>query len=448
MPPFARGARQPLRDARAAGEWRTFDLVIVGGGIGGVICLKYAQDAGLDALLLERAGRVGGLWRDLPAWQDLQLRKEDWTLGDLPISGEDQASVLRNIEAWVERFGLEPRIRLNAAVRRARPDAGGWTVATDARSFRARYLIAASGAHNRPVVPAVERRAVALREFHSSQLPDPELLRGRRVAVVGGGASAYDLLDLCFTRGARKVDWVFRSLKWMRPTRRSKYHAADIRLLTRQQMLGLSARAVSRLADADLRARYAKAGILDLLPERAFDIERDQFIPGRPAMIANAGRIARHRAEVRAIAGEAIALSSGERIEADLLLWGTGYAADLGYLEVPALCAATRAKDLGARCRALFRSADAPNLFLLAPAILESTTVTPWAYAHAAKSIMSHIAGRAELDAPPRPGMTNHCDVVKLLAKLDRASYPRGRWYLRYLRLALWHPRERPLPIP
>ena len=33
---------------------------------------------------------VGGLWRDLPPWQDIQFRKEDWTLGDLPLSGEDQ----------------------------------------------------------------------------------------------------------------------------------------------------------------------------------------------------------------------------------------------------------------------------------------------------------------------------------------------------------------------
>ncbi|MEO5766246.1 MAG: NAD(P)-binding protein [Casimicrobiaceae bacterium] len=80
----------------------------MGGGIGGVICLKYAKDAGLKTLLLERRERIGGLWRDLPSWQDIQFRKEDWTLGELPLSGEDQASILRNIEAWVERFALSP----------------------------------------------------------------------------------------------------------------------------------------------------------------------------------------------------------------------------------------------------------------------------------------------------------------------------------------------------
>ncbi len=265
---------------------------------------------------------------------------------------------------------------------------------------------------------------------------------------MGGGASAFDLLDLCFTRQARKVTWVYRSLKRMRPTRQAKYYGTDVRLLARQQMLGFSAKTINRLANADLRSRYAKAGILDLMPQTSFDIERDQLIPGRRAMIANAGLIERHCGEVRSIAGNAILLSTGERIEGDLLLWGTGYTADLAYFGVDALTSAKDLKEVGKRCRAMFRSMDAPNLFLLASNILESNTVTPWAYARAAKSIMSHIAGRADLDAPPRLTMTNHYDLVKLLAKRDRANYPAVLWYLKYLRLALWHPKDRPMPIP
>ena len=439
---------RPFYILAAMEQARKLDLVIVGGGIGGIISLKYARDAGLDALLLERDARIGGLWRDLPPWQDIQIRKEDWTLGDLPIAGEDQASVLRNIEAWVERFHLAPYICVNCPVESARPTEQGWMVAAGGQSYQARYLIAATGGHNRPLVPHIERRDPALRELHSSQLPDPELLRGQRVAVVGGGASAFDLLDLCFTRGASKVDWIYRSIKWMRPTRGPKYFGADVRLLTRHQMLGATPATISRAADADLRARYARAGIAELAPAEPFDIEQHQLIPGRAAMIGNADRIARHRAEVRAVEGGTIALSNGERIEADLLLWGTGYAADLGYLEVEALSGATDLKQVGRRMRAMFRSPDAPNLFLLAPGVLETTTVTPWAYAHAAKSIMSHISGRATLDAPPYPAMINHCDMVKRLAKLDRASYPRGLWRLKYLGLALWHPKSRPLPLP
>ena len=90
-----------------------FDLIIVGGGIGGVVCLYYARKAGLAVLLLERQGSVGGLWARLPAWQDIQINENDWTMADLPITGTDQASIVGNIQAWVDRFGLAPAMRLN-----------------------------------------------------------------------------------------------------------------------------------------------------------------------------------------------------------------------------------------------------------------------------------------------------------------------------------------------
>ncbi|HZT56109.1 MAG TPA: NAD(P)-binding protein, partial [Burkholderiaceae bacterium] len=58
---------------------KRFDVAIVGGGLAGVVALAYARRAGLDAVVLERQARVGGLWRDLPAWQDIQISAADWT---------------------------------------------------------------------------------------------------------------------------------------------------------------------------------------------------------------------------------------------------------------------------------------------------------------------------------------------------------------------------------
>ncbi len=424
------------------------DLVIVGGGIGGIICLKYAKDAGLNALLLERRERIGGLWRDLPAWQDIQIRKEDWTLGDLPLLGEDQQSILRNIEAWVDRFELAPQIRLNEPVTRARAGGIGWHVSTDSGEFDAKWLIAATGGHNIPVVPPVERLDSSIIEYHSSALNDPEVLRGKRVTVVGGGASAYDLLDLCFANGARNVAWIYRSTKWMRPTRQPKYFGSDIRLLAKYQMLGMPVSLVNRRINRELRARYAKAEIMEIMPEVEFDISRDMLIPGRSGMIDNFRRIERRRGEVRSLRGKVIALKSGERLDADVMLWGTGYSVDLSYLGLESLARAKGLNDISSRCHSVFLSPDAPNLFLLAPGVLETVNSTPWAYAHVAKSIMSHIAGRPVFVGPPRRALTNFFDLVKLLARRDRGNYPIGIWYLKYLWLALWYPRSRPLPIP
>ena len=107
-----------------------YDLAIVGGGLAGVVALAYARKAGLNAIVLESKGRVGGLWRDLPAWQDIQISPVDWTLGDLPLDGATQPDILANIEAWVSRFSLADSIRLNTPVQRARVKGANWELVT------------------------------------------------------------------------------------------------------------------------------------------------------------------------------------------------------------------------------------------------------------------------------------------------------------------------------
>ncbi len=424
------------------------DLLIIGGGIGGVICLKYAKDAGLKALLLEKRERIGGLWRDVPPWQDIQFRKEDWALGDLPLAGEDQANILQNIEAWVDRFDLSPHIVVNADVKHAQPQENGWRVRTDTETYESRWLIAATGGHNSPFIPEIDRDNSSVTEFHSSALREPRQLEGKRVTVVGGGASAYDLLDLCFEHGAASVSWVYRSTKWMRPTRQRKYVGTDMRLLSRFQMLGLPVSIINKLTNRDLRIRYQRAGLKEIMPDGEFDVGRDQLIPGRRRMIKNFRQIARHRGEVRSVHGNTVTVSDGSQLESDLLLWGTGYRTDMDYLDVEALRNAKGLNEMARRCYSVFRSMDAPNLFLLAPGVLETNTATPWAYAHVARSIMSHIAGIPVFMDPPRPTMTNHYDLVKMIARRDRRNYPLGRWYAKYFRLAMFHPKRQPLPLP
>jgi len=80
-----------------------------------LIHLHYARRSGLRALALERESGVGGLWGQLPAWQDLQVSAEDFAL-----QGPMQAQVLAYVESWVERFSLADAIRLDSPVYRPR----------------------------------------------------------------------------------------------------------------------------------------------------------------------------------------------------------------------------------------------------------------------------------------------------------------------------------------
>jgi len=430
----------------AAGE-PPLDLIIIGAGLGGVIALHYARKAGMRVALLERQGVVGGLWAQLPAWQDIQFGRCDWTLGDLPIAGEDQASIRANIQAWVDRFGLADAMRLNTEVTRASRDAGTWCVETTAGTWRAPHLIAATGAHNRPRVPNPARESVTLRELHSSALREPGDLAGRDVVVVGGGASAYDLLDLCFEHAARRVVWVCRNTRWMMPTHKPKNVAGSPRGLGRAQMESASDAQISRALHADLVERYARFGLQDIQPEESFDLARHQLIPGRWRMIANYAQIERHRAEVVRIAGRRVELSTGAALDADLLLWGTGYEIDLGFFANPTLARIHRHDELFAQCGSGACALAEPGLYFMA-AGLESTGVAPWSYALLARTLISHIRGEATLDPVPLAGKLNYFRLPAFLAARDPVNFPPGQWEPAYRRLAIDHPAERPLPIP
>ena len=425
----------------------TYDVAIVGGGIAGVVALAAARRAGLEAIVLERQDRIGGLWRDLPAWQDIQISALDWTLGDLPIDGTTQPHILANIEAWVEQFDLADGIWVDTPVECARHAGTMWELDTPRGTVHSRHLIAATGAHNTPVIPALERTSSTVREFHSSALHGPQELVGRDVLVVGGGASAFDLLDLCFEHGARNITWAYRGLRWFMPTSKPKYVAGSVRGFAQLQNSGLTTAEQSTAIETDLRSRYAKYGVEEIMPTHPFDLEHDQLIPGRAAMVAGFDSIDCHQATVQSIANGTITLSDGHRFDADFLLWGTGYSVDLSYFDAEEIASITTLDALAARCGGLVRSLDAPDLYF--PGVgLDGIGSAPWLFALLSRSIMSHINGTAHLGDEVVSKRLNHFDIVKYLAPRDPASYPPNEWQARYRDIALNTPDEEPYAIP
>jgi hypothetical protein len=286
-----------------------------------------------------------------------------------------------------------------------------------------------------------------VREFHSSALRDPAMLAGRDVLVVGGGASAFDLLDLCFQYGARRVVWVYRGLRWFLPTRKPKHVAGSVRGFARMQASGMTAAQQSAAINADLRSRYEKFGIGEIMPEHDFNVQRDQLIPGRPGMLANFSAIERHADSVASISGRTVALSGGHSMEVDLLLWGTGYSVDLSYFEAPEIAAIRTLNALAARCGCIFRSLDASNLYF--PGVgLDGIGSAPWLYCLLSRSLMSHIRGTARFDNEVVGHHINHFDIVDYLAPRDPASFPPDTWRALYRDIALNTPDEKRYAMP
>jgi hypothetical protein len=212
------------------------------------------------------------------------------------------------------------------------------------------------------------------------------------------------------------------------------------------QAQGLSAAEQSALLNADLVPRYAKFGLQAIQPARPVDVLHDQLFPGRPRMIQHYGHIERHAGTVAAIDGGRVTLADGTRLEVDIVLWGTGYATDLRYFEDPKLSVIRSVNELCERCGCIFRSLDAPDLYF--PGVgLDGIGSAPWAYMLIARSVMSHIRGTAQLDAVPVGHKVNHFEIVRHLAARDRGSYPDGRGWDWYRRIALDTPDDQPYPL-
>jgi cation diffusion facilitator CzcD-associated flavoprotein CzcO len=244
-----------------------FDVIVIGAGMCGVIFLEYALDRGVRCLVLEKQDTIGGLWNRLPAWQDIQNRREDFSIDHVPIDGVRQLDVARHVREWVDHFDLGSSITLGQEVVSVEKVDEAWCVRTANETLRARYLVAASGVQNDAWIPDVERRQPSVVEHHSSSLQHPSDLRDRRVTVVGSGASALDLLDLAVQHDARTIDWVYRQPRWFMPTRRAKQRLwPNLREMAATQCMLRSPETMSAFLQCLLEREYDYFGLSDIEP--------------------------------------------------------------------------------------------------------------------------------------------------------------------------------------
>lgn len=183
---------------RTNAPWR---VLIIGSGFAGLGLAMQLRKAGEDDfLLLEKAGEVGGTWRDNSypgAACDVPSHlysfsfepKHDWSRKFAP-----QAEIHAYILQCVEKHRLRPHIRLNSEVLGAEFDAarGIWRVElAGGEVIETQVLVSACGQLNRPAYPKLPGLELFRGEaFHSARWRHDLDLTGKRVAVIGTGASA------------------------------------------------------------------------------------------------------------------------------------------------------------------------------------------------------------------------------------------------------------------
>ncbi len=328
-------------------------IAIVGAGFAGLGMALALRRAGRDDfVVLERAASVGGTWRDNtypgiacdvpshlygfashpnPAWSGLYARGAE-------------------IRAYLQRIAATEAlpVRMGTPMLDAEWTGAAWRITTPTGDLEAETLVLACGRLTEPAVPAIpglETFPGPL--FHSARWDHSTDLTDARVAVVGTGATAVQLVPELVRLGA-SVTLFQRTPAWIVPRGARAYSdderarfAADPGLVARLRddlYLEGEARFASRSGDPDAAAAaqaiaqaHLTAQVVDadlraaLTPDYAFGCKRvllsDDFYP---AVASDA--VTLEASALAGVRGETLIAASGARHAADVLVLATGFA--------------------------------------------------------------------------------------------------------------------------
>jgi len=233
----------PAGGAAADGGARHVDVAIIGSGFSGLGMAIRLRQAGLDDfVILERGDDVGGTWwfNTYPGCQcDVPSHLYSFSFAPNPRWTRrypSQDEILRYFERFTDEHGLRRHLRPATEVADAAWDehAREWSLRlASGAEVRARFLAAACGQLSVPHIPAF----AGLDDFggdtwHSARWAHSVGLRGRRVGVVGSGASAIQIVPE-LAGVAAHLDVFQRTPPWVIPRRDRPYTRLERLLFSR-----------------------------------------------------------------------------------------------------------------------------------------------------------------------------------------------------------------------
>jgi 4-hydroxyacetophenone monooxygenase len=203
-------------------------VIVIGAGISGLIAGVQLRNQGIPFVVLERSEDVGGVWLtnrypgagvDTPSYlYSFSFYQRHWSTH---FGKRDE--MWQYLRDMCTHYDLERDIRFGAEVTTAAYDeaAQQWQITARVRgeevTFRAKAVISAVGLFNKPSVPDIAGIDTFTGEiFHTAEWPADTNVTGKRVAVVGSGASAMQVVPAIVDRVAELT--VFqRSAQWVAP---------------------------------------------------------------------------------------------------------------------------------------------------------------------------------------------------------------------------------------
>lgn len=334
-------------------------VAVIGSGFGGLGLAWHLKQAGIDDLVLfEKAADLGGTWRentypgsgcDVPShYYSFSFEAHypwRWRYAK-------QAEIFAYQQHVAKKYDLLRHIQFNTGVQGARYDASRqrWLITLDnGRVHEAQFLVSAVGQLNRPKtlnIPGLE--SFTGESFHSAEWNHDYDLNGKKVAVIGTGASAVQFLPE-IAKQVQQLHLFQRTPGWTVPKGDKKFSEREMRLLKKfpiihdldrkrvfalTEFLGMAYRgnslvekAVTALAKLHLRRQVKDEALREALtPDFAVGCKRillsNEWYPA----------ICRDNVElvtdgIAAIEGNTVLSENGDRRDVDAIIHSTGFQA-------------------------------------------------------------------------------------------------------------------------
>jgi putative flavoprotein involved in K+ transport len=289
-------------------------VAVIGAGQAGLAIGHALAGHGRRFVILEAGPSVASAWRG--RWDTLVLftpRRYD-ALPGLAFPGDPDGyprrdEVVTYLERYAETFALP--LAFDRRVRSVTARDGGFVVAWDGGELTADQVVIATGPFQAPYLPPIAGAlAPEVFQIHATDYRRPAEVPGRRVAVVGGGNTGFQI--------AKEL---------------SRTHEVHLAVGSRQTPLP------QRLFGRDLFWWLTRLGVLEKtvdsrLGRRAS--RRDTLVGSSPREVRRHHGVQLHRRAVGA-EGRHLRLAGGTSLEIDAVIWATGFRPDYSWLEVPVL---------------------------------------------------------------------------------------------------------------
>ncbi|NIE95962.1 NAD(P)/FAD-dependent oxidoreductase [Acinetobacter sp. Tr-809] len=332
-----------------------FHVVIIGAGFAGIGAAIKLQQAGFtDFVVLEKADEIGGVWRanTYPGCAcDVPSALYSYSFAPNPQWSRvfaQQQEIKTYIQNVAQQFDVQKYVRFGYEMLESAWDdqAKHWVVKTNQGLIHARFAIMAGGPMHQPVLPKIKGlETFKGAQFHSAEWNHAFDLNGKKVAVIGAGASAIQFVPEIQTQ-VEKLTLLQRTPQWVLPKMdqslpklaQALFKALPVtQRLTRYGVYGVFeslnssmhhpklVSQIERLAKLNIRLGVKDPALrAKLLPDFTIGCKRVlQSNQWYPALAKQNVEVL--RCGVEEVRGNTLIASDGSEHEVDAIIFGTGF---------------------------------------------------------------------------------------------------------------------------